>query len=447
MRRVFPFVVWVGLAGCVHYPAPLAAPPASMAPVSDPEVLPFAAKLDAAFEKKDPALFAELSEMDRAGDRDGVFTRGDAWKAGRPQLFADMHAHVFMADTLGSVYDGRPDSKRLAGKPLTIATTQLTFGSMRRGALNVVVSPIYVPSVIRATRGNRLDDFEEALRQAEAAKAFAKAHPAEMEIALTAADARRIAGAGKIAVILAVEGGHVIRTVKDVDALHAAGVRFLTITHFSDNALAAAAASSGKHPENFNFSGPREPREGGWFANTKGLTPLGRDVVRRMAEVGMLIDIAHASDVAIRDVLAATEDLAVPLIVTHTASRTLHPSERNVSDETVRAVAARGGVVGLTVWRTQLVAAGIDECKAFGAHFRHLLSVAGPEHIALGSDFNGMVQRPLPCEGKTGLRHAGDLPELYQSLVEEGVPPRVIEGMGENVLRALEAAERIASQK
>jgi microsomal dipeptidase-like Zn-dependent dipeptidase len=255
--------------------------------------------------------------------------------------------------------------------------------------------------------------------------------------------------ARKVAIVLCVEGAHMVREPSDVDRLWDAGIRLMTLTHFTNNGIAGAAFSTLSHPENFHYFG-HHSREEGVALNRVGLTALGKQVVLRMAERGMIVDLAHASDAAVKDVLALTADHPVPLVITHTALRAYHPAERNESDELIRAVAGRGGVIGLTTWRIELDAEGFDECQAFAAHFRRLLELVGPEHVGIGTDFNGMVMRTRGCgkggEGilRTGVRNVGDMPQLLQSLVEGGVPPHVLESMGANMLRVMDDAQRLA---
>ena len=447
--------------GCVHRPTPRVPPPAAKAPAPS-DALPFAARLA---DVSDPALKERLAAMDRAGDRDGVFTRGDAHAAGDPRagLFLDLHAHAFMSEAL-PLWKGLPHSTcgcpeaheaprptdppgcrcDLAHGPSDLTSTQLTFDMLLRGGTRVIVVPVYVGLF------HPVNPMKAALEQLAFIRDYAAEHSDRMGIARSAAEARAIAAEGKIAVILAVEGGHMIERAEDVDVLWDAGVRLLTIAHFVDNGLAAAAVSDLEHLENFNLFSPRARRDG-TMVNTLGLTALGRRVVRHMAARGMVIDVAHASDESIRDVLEATRDRPVPLVLSHTAARSLHPAERNAPDDLVRAIAARGGVAAVSAWRVQLIADGIEECRAVSAHVRHFLEIAGPAHVALGTDFNGGISRTRACDppepvglGATGLRHAGDLPWLYQQLADDGVPPEVLEGFAENVLRVFETAERMA---
>ena len=436
------------LAGCLA-PRPQVPllPPAPA--VQDADALPFEQRLDAAFEAREPARFEKLRAMDRKGDADGVFTRGDALAAGTPQLFGDLHAHPFMEFGAEPFFRGLPSSTRTPSSHLDVLTTQVSFTGLRRGAVNLLFAFAYAPDLWPACAKRKEGKLGEVLCQLRKAREFCQRHGHRMAIARTAQEARAIAGSKRIAVILGVEGADAVERLEDLETLYQAGVRVITLTHFVDNSIAGAAASSLWRFEAPNFLTPGEPTSDGYRRNPVGLSPFGVKVVRRMAELGLLIDLEHSSDLAVREVLAVTEDLAAPVLFTHTGMRAIHPSELNVSDETARAVAARGGLIGIITLSTLLTAEGLDECRAFQAQFRHLLEVAGPKHVAIGSDFNSFSPRPAPCGdgpgfASTGIRSVADFPGLLQSLVEEGIPTEVLEQMGENMLRVLALAEERA---
>jgi membrane dipeptidase len=218
----------------------------------------------------------------------------------------------------------------------------------------------------------------------------------------------------------------------------------LTLAHLLDNAVAAAAVPRSPLESPNYFRPTRERPPDGCRRNPNGLTPLGREVVREMQRLGMLIDLAHASDRTFNDVLALTATDMTPLVVSHTASRALWPSERNLDDAGAAAIGARRGAIGVSLWR-RLVGidrrlVGIDRrlvgvdarqaarpssgtTEAFAAHFRHLTAAAGGPRVALGSDLNGMVPRlrrsaACPC----GVRHLGDWPAVEVALRTAGVP-------------------------
>jgi len=227
----------------------------------------------------------------------------------------------------------------------------------------------------------------------------------------------------------------------------------ITLAHLRDNALGGAAVARGfaNGPNYWLISRRREGRV--WF-NRRGLSPLGAGVVREMQRLGMLVDLAHASDRTFADVLEVTRSDGTPLIVSHTASRALWPSERNLSDEQAQAIVERGGVVGVTLWRRLL---GVEKdhrwqgfipgsTDGYVAHFRRLSEVTRSAAVVLGSDMNGMIWRPrksaaCPC----GVRHVGDLPALEGALLAAGVPRQQLERSAEPVLAAWQGAQELAS--
>jgi membrane dipeptidase len=426
------------VVGCVHGAVSTVAVPAAGALVDDGSA-PFAK--------------AVADDEDRAADvdGDGVVTRGDRWARGSPQLFGDAHAHPFMGVPLRPFFRGDLDGGVVATSSSDVMTTQITLAGLQRGATNLLFAKAYVPVLWQAcAKGGRAVD--ELLCQLEAARQFARRHADDMAIAVSADDVREAVAAHKVAVVFAVEGGDV-ESLHDLERLQRAGVRVMTITHFNTNAIGGAAASTLAHFDNPNvvdsFSAVVDDEDG--IAKTPGgLTPFGVAVVKRMEELGMVIDLTHASDATVRDVLRETTG---PLLFSHSGSRALHPTEHNISDDVARAVAARGGVVAVIPYVVELMADGMQECRAFYAHFKHLLDVVGPDHIAIGGDFNGMISRPGPCDGggngvdATGQLTVADMPEQLQQLQDLGVPGKVLEGMGANLLRLLEVTEQRATTK
>ncbi len=343
----------------------------------------------------------------------------------RSKPIAELHAHVFHRDSIGRVFKGYPDSDFIAKDPGERFVTQVTTSALLAANVRLVVSYAYVPSLIGEDRSLTAGDREEALRQIRKAAKFAEDDP-RWDLVRTRKDADDALAAGRIALVLGIEGiSGIVDTPGDVDLFWKEGVRVMTLAHFSDGEIAGSARSNLRHPENFNFFG-----KGG------GLTSKGETIVARMVDVGMIIDLAHASDPASRDVLRVAGAKA-RFLISHTAMRSLHPSERNTSDEIAREVAKRGGVVGMILWPMNLTFEGIDDCRAFGAHFRKLRSVVGDGHLAIGGDWNAGIDRPPPCPGKDPIANIGDVPKLLDTLQEEGVPPSVLDGMTDNALRLL----------
>ncbi len=307
-----------------------------------------------------------------------------------------------------------------------------------------------------ALRGRALDEIR-------VVHDFVARHPNELTLATSAADVRRAKTDGRIAVLIGVEGGHAIEDSLDtLRALYEQGVRYLTLTWNNGNGWAGSSIGA---------DGTR----------TGGLTPFGRRVIREMNRLGMLVDLSHASDATVADVLATS---AAPVIASHSCARALADHPRNLWDAQLRAIAAAGGVVGVNFYarfldaRTHAAFDTVDQqCAALDMrlathadldahalakrlheerramtrtiprppfdtlirHIEHIASVAGAEHVALGSDFDGMGVVP---EGMDDVTH---LPAVAEALVARGFSDAEVRGvMGENMLRVMDEAARCA---
>jgi len=267
-------------------------------------------------------------------------------------------------------------------------------------------------------------------------------HPNDLALCLSPADVLAARAAGKFAVLMGIEGGHAIEnSLGLLRVYHQLGVRYMTLTWANSNEW---ADSSG------DLDDPTIPHH-------NGLTDFGREVIAEMNRLGMMIDVSHASDKTFADVLAASR---APVIASHSAARALTNSPRNLTDDQLRALAAKGGVCMVNFY-----AAFIDENyrqavltiraersakhealaaeyaarnepipfhlsnqidRDFSArlqrppfaslidHFDHILRVAGVDHVGIGSDFDGISALP------EGIDSAADLPKITAALVARG---------------------------
>ena len=328
---------------------------------------------------------------------------------------------------------------------------------LRAGGVGAVFFAAWVHPAFVA----RSTAFARARSLLECARRLASA-TAELALAVDVAGVERASAAHKIALVLAVEGGHAIEdSLERLAELHALGARTLTLTWTNTHAWADAA-------------GEAERRHG-------GLAPFGREVVRRMNELGMIVDVSHVSDETFFDALEVSE---APVIASHSAVRSLAPHPRNLSDEMLRALGEQGGVVGIPFyshfldpafdepyrrWRadvqpradaawvrfadepgraeraaqrvwlaeaTRLPRVALD-CVV--RHIDRAVELAGIDHVAIGSDFDGIQHTP------DGLEHAGRFPNLVDALRRRGYDePSLRKIIGSNALRVWGQVERRA---
>ena len=228
--------------------------------------------------------------------------------------------------------------------------------------------------------------------------------PVRTRADLEALLARRAQGGGPIGALLGIEGAHALEgDLTNLDVLFGRGFRMIGLTHFFDNEFAGSAHG----------------------AHKGGLTDLGRALVHRMEERGVLVDLAHVSPRATDEVLAMATR---PTVVSHGGVKGTCPSERTLSDEQVRAIAAGGGVIGIGYWETAICG---REPRQVAAAMRHVVSLVGDEHVGLGSDYDGATTVGFDTS---------QLAALTQQLRDDGFSDESIRKiLGGNVVRVLRA--------
>jgi membrane dipeptidase len=214
--------------------------------------------------------------------------------------------------------------------------------------------------------------------------------------------ARRGRGEEVIGALLGIEGAHALEgDPANLDRVFRAGFRMIGLTHFFDN----------------HYAGSAHGLEKG------GLTEAGRELVRRMGELGILLDLAHLSPTAIDEVLRLVPG---PVLVSHTGVKGTCDNLRNLSDRHVREIAARGGVIGIGFWDTAVC--GIEPRHVVAA-MQHVIALVGDDHVALGSDYDG---------GTTVAFDISGLRVLTQAMLDAGLEPESVRKvLGGNVIRAL----------
>ncbi len=286
-------------------------------------------------------------------------------------------------------------------------------------------------------------------------------HPDELALCLSPADILAARAAGRFAVLLGLEGGHAIEnSLALLRTYHRLGVRYMTLTWANNNDWADSSGDKVAH---------------------NGLTEFGRDVVHEMNRLGMMVDISHVSDQTFWDVLNAS---TAPVIASHSCARALTHSARNLTDEQLRAIAQRNGVVMVNfypafiddAWRQAWdelraqrkplydaeakpyrearlpvpfdISTRVDRIltariprppfSALLAHFTYIVEVAGIDHVGIGSDFDGIQELPL------GIDSAADLPRITEALYAKGYTREQMEKLlGGNILRVFNDVQRL----
>ncbi len=258
-----------------------------------------------------------------------------------------------------------------------------------------------------------------ALEQIDLIHRLIAAFPDQLELAYTADDILRIAKTGKTASLIGIEGGHAIaNSLPTLRMFYDLGVRYMTLTHSANLAWADAAGD--------------EPVLG-------GLSDFGREVVREMNRLGMLVDLSHVTPDAMRDAIEAS---AAPVIFSHSSARAVRDVERNVPDDVLAMLPGNGGVVMINFYSDFLLPLeedGPGTVATIANHIDHIVTVAGVDYVGLGSDFDGVDALPA------GMEDVSMLPNLTAELVRRGYSDEdVLKVLGGNLLRAMRQAEAVA---
>ncbi len=299
---------------------------------------------------------------------------------------------------------------------------------LKQGGVGAVFFSVYVAS--KYVEGNH--SANRALQMIDTVRHdIVDRYPGTFQLALTADDIVNAHKKHKIAALLGLEGGHAIedspRLLRDYYRL---GIRYMTLTHTNTNDW---ADSSG----DINKPG---------VEHHKGLTPLGKDIVREMNRLGMMVDISHVADKTFYDALETSQ---APLIASHSSARAVTNAPRNMTDDMLRALAKKGGVIQVNFYCGFVNQKAADAPEGtvvhaylsdVVAHIDHIRQIAGIDAIGIGSDFDGIDCAP------EGLEDVSKFPNLTRALLEKGYSPSDIKKIyGGNTLRLMRQVEKVAA--
>jgi membrane dipeptidase len=330
---------------------------------------------------------------------------------------------------------------------------------MREGGMNAIFFSIWIDGRIMGPPA-----IQKALDQIDAVHQNVQKYSQDMVLARTAADVRRAHAQGKIAALMGVEGGHMIgNDIRMVRIYADLGVRYMTLSHFYNDEWADSSTDKPAH---------------------NGLTDFGKDIVREMNRQGMMVDISHVSDKTFYDALEVSK---APLIASHSSCRAICNHPRDMTDDMIKALAAKGGVIQINYEKSFIdqaykdasdketggVVAHMDDltksCNHDDAcveremnkltqkltdegklphvsweriidHIDHAVKLVGADHVGLGSDFDGAS---MP----EGMEDCSKLPKITQALLKKGYSDSDIRKiLGENTLRVMEQAEKVSKE-
>lgn len=365
------------------------------------------------------------------------------------QDYKQLHKEAILIDThndvLISVMEGMDISKDLKGR------THSDLARFKEGGVDAQFFSVW---------SDETGTYQYANQQIDSLQAIVKRHPDKLMLANSTGDIRKAVQQGKMAALIGVEGGHMIESdLKKLEQLHKRGARYLTLTWNNSTPWASSAMdeTSGKLKE-----------------SEKGLNDLGRQIVRRMNKLGMMVDVSHVGEKTFWDVMEVTKK---PVLVSHSCVHDINPVFRNLTDEQIKAVAKNGGVIHLNFFSGFLDPAftsridnfgaahkaEIDSLKASGSnndaimdflaaqypsevqdlrpplsllldHLDHIVKLVGVDYVGLGSDFDGITSAPKQLDG------VQDFPVITKELLARGYSEADIKKiLGENFLRVFKA--------
>lgn len=369
----------------------------------------------------------------------------------------DLHFHSLIIDTHDDT------TQRLLDPKFDLAARHtdgnVDIPRMREGGLDAIFFSIWIPGTVTGSEA-----VKRALDQIDAVRQAVARSPDDLELCTTAGDILAAKKRGKICALMGVEGGHMIASdlgvLRDFAAL---GVRYMTLTHSVNDEWADSSTDKPAH---------------------NGLTDFGKQVVHEMNKLGMMVDISHVADKTFYDALAISE---APMIASHSSCRAICDAPRNMTDQMIKDLAAKGGVIQINYHvgflsqefqdaqkkhpeygkqienEAKKRCAGNEACELVETekiarefvvqgklprvewtkileHIDHAVKLVGADHVGLGSDFDGAV---MPF----GMEDVSHLPQITDALLQKGYSESDVQKiLGGNTLRVMEQVEATAKQ-
>ena len=329
------------------------------------------------------------------------------WLTQEASLFAQtrwVHGHVLTLDSHEDTPMFFPQGVRFDHRDDHVL---VDLHKMYEGMLDAGIMVAYLPQKERdeASLQQAVKDADAILDQLED---MVKAHPEHVALARTPDDLYRLKKEGRKAIMMGVENGYALgRDLGNVKRLRDRGVLYLTLCHNGDNDICDSCRGKAEHG---------------------GLSDFGRSVVKEMNRVGMLVDMSHAAESSFWDALELS---AAPIVCSHSCCRALCDHPRNLTDEQMKALAQKGGVMQVTLYGGFLRKEGQATLRDVLRHINHAVQVMGIDHVGIGTDFDG-------DGGVPGVASACELPNLTRELIREGYSVDDLRKLwGENFLRTM----------
>jgi len=369
------------------------------------------------------------------------------------QNYQKIHSKAILVDTHNDILSTIVFKKVALDKDLT-GITQSDLFRWKKGGLDVQLFSVWCD-------GEQKNPFTFALREMDTLDVIARRNPDKISEVANINELHKAVNQKKIAAMFGVEGGHMIEDdLNKLDSLFKRGARYMTLTWNNSNSWATSCAD-----ETYNKE-----------LTHKGLTDFGKEVVKRMNHLGMIVDISHVGEQTFWDVINTT---AKPVIASHSSVYNICPHPRNLKDEQIKAIAKNGGVIQVNFFsgfldstyqrkedafylrhrteRDSLIKTGMDEWESgeylfakynnesnelrpplalLIQHIEYIIKLVGVDYVGLGSDFDGVPSTPLQLDD------VSTYPLITKALLEKGYSKKDLNKiLGENFLRVLKANE------